>query len=75
MNKVICPNCGKDITENEFSIDSEVNGVIDTGYDCPDCGIEVMTYSARYMFKVHQAFYKVLQSWVDKHADEIKELE
>lgn len=41
---VICPNCGLDITETEFSCDSNYPGTIDIGYECDDCGITVYTY-------------------------------
>lgn len=40
-----CPNCGRDITVNLFEEDpSQVNGFIDIGYDCEDCGISVYTF-------------------------------
>ena len=41
---VKCPNCGEDITEEMFSIDSDEPGFIDIGYECEKCGIEVYTF-------------------------------
>ena len=42
--KVTCPNCDEDIREFEFSIDSDVNGIINIGYDCDKCKLEVYLY-------------------------------
>lgn len=41
-NRVFCPKCKRDITENEFTNDSEVQGFLDIGYECEHCQIDVM---------------------------------
>lgn len=42
--KVYCPNCGTEITENEYSSDSQVPGWKDTSYVCEKCKLEIYTY-------------------------------
>ena len=42
-NRVFCPQCKRDITEHEFTNDSEVRGFLDIGYECQHCQIDVMT--------------------------------
>ena len=43
-NVILCPECYKDISEEEFSVDSLVSGHKDTGYNCPHCEIDVYIY-------------------------------
>jgi len=44
---VYCPLCKKDITADEFTQDSVVAGLIDLGYECTDCEIDVMKVYTR----------------------------
>lgn len=44
---VYCPLCKKEITADEFTQDSEVTGLVDMGYECTSCGIDVMKVYTR----------------------------
>ena len=54
MKKILCPDCLKDISDNQFSIDSEVSGCIDIGYDCDVCKIEVYTLCIKHVHEDHE---------------------
>lgn len=57
---VKCPNCGIDITDNLFEIDSKVSGHINIGYDCNDCKIEVYTF---YVEKLEEDEEELDDNW------------
>jgi hypothetical protein len=48
--EIICPSCGKDISEFEFSCEKElhtknrVSTFTDIGFECENCGISVYKY-------------------------------
>lgn len=41
---VICPECGTDISDEEFSVDSKIGGHKDIGYHCERCNIDVYVW-------------------------------
>ena len=49
IQAIICPECGWDIGDAEFSVDSEVSGHKDMGYNCVRCKIDVYVYKVERM--------------------------